>query len=79
MLKLTVDLGDEQRTVLSGIAEFYSPEELIGQQVTLFANLAPRKIMGIESQGMILMADGPDGKPVFLQPADAVKDGARIS
>ena len=79
MLQLRVDLGDEQRTVLSGIAEHYSAEEVIGQQVTLMTNLAPRKIMGIESQGMILMAEDEDGKLVFLQPSDAVKSGSKIS
>ena len=79
LLKLKIDLGDEQRTVMSGIAEFYKPEEIIGKQVTLLANLAPRKIMGIESQGMILMAEDSDGKLVFVEPSEKIGNGAKIS
>ncbi len=79
LLKLSVDLGTETRTVMSGIAEHYSPEEVLGQQVTLLANLAPRKIMGIESQGMILMAEDEDGKLVFVQPSEAISSGSKIS
>jgi methionyl-tRNA synthetase len=62
LLKLTVDLGFEKRTILSGIAEYYTPEELVGKMVTVVANLAPRKIRGIESQGMLLMAGNDFGK-----------------
>jgi methionyl-tRNA synthetase len=62
LLKLTVDLGFEKRTILSGIAEYYKPEELVGKLVTVVANLAPRKIRGIESQGMLLMAGNDFGK-----------------
>jgi methionyl-tRNA synthetase len=79
LLKLTLDLGNEERTVMSGIAEHYNPEEIIGHQVTLLANLAPRKIMGIESQGMILMAENDEGKLVFMQPSDQIENGAKIS
>ena len=79
LLKLQVDLGHEKRTVMSGIAEHYEPENIIGQQVTLLANLAPRKIMGIESQGMILMAEDTEGKLVFVQPSDAIANGAEVS
>lgn len=61
LLQLTLDLGFEKRTVVSGIAEHFSPEEVIGKRVTLLANLAPRKIRGVESKGMILMAESPDG------------------
>lgn len=68
LLKLTVDLGFEQRTILSGIAEHFAPETVIGQQVVVLANLAPRKMMGIESQGMILMAEDADGKLAFVAP-----------
>ncbi|MBL7810474.1 MAG: methionine--tRNA ligase, partial [Saprospiraceae bacterium] len=68
LLKLSVDLGFEIRTILSGIAEHFSPEEVIGQQVVIVANLAPRVMMGIESQGMILMADAPNGKLSFVSP-----------
>jgi methionyl-tRNA synthetase len=65
LLKLTVDTGLDQRTIVSGIAEHYSPEEIIGKEVTLLMNLPPRKIRGVESQGMILMAEDKDGKLSF--------------
>ncbi len=67
LLKLTVDLGTEERTVVSGIAKHYKAEELPGQQVVVVANLAPRKLRGVESQGMILMAENNEGKLVFVQ------------
>ena len=79
LLKLTVDTGVDQRTVLSGIAQHYSPEEMVGKQVTLIANLAPRKMMGIESQGMILMAEDVDGKLRLLQPNEIVTPGSTVS
>jgi len=68
LLKLTVDLGSEQRTVVSGIAQFFKPEDLPGQPVVLVANLAPRKLRGIESQGMILMAENSRGELAFVNP-----------
>jgi len=79
LLKLTIDTGIDQRTVVSGIALHFNAEEIIGQQVTLLANLAPRKIKGIESMGMILMAEDAEGKLVFLQPATVTGDGSTIS
>ncbi|MEM8586314.1 MAG: methionine--tRNA ligase subunit beta, partial [Bacteroidota bacterium] len=79
LLKLTLDLGFETRTVLSGIAQQYKPEELIGQQVVLVANLAPRKMRGVESQGMILMAEDNDGKLRLVQAADGAGNGEPIS
>lgn len=79
LLKLTVDTGVDQRTVLSGIAKHYTPEEMIGKQVTLIANLAPRKMMGIESQGMILMAEDSNGKLRLLQPNEVVNPGSTVS
>ncbi len=79
LLKLTVDLGFEQRTVVSGIALHFAPEAVVGQQVTLLANLAPRKLRGIVSQGMILMAENAEGKLIFLSPADLTNPGASIS
>lgn len=79
LLKLTVDTGIDQRTVLSGIAKHYTPEEMVGKQVTLIANLAPRKMMGIESQGMILMAEDADGKLRLLQPNEVVNPGSTVS
>lgn len=79
LLKLTVDTGVDQRTVLSGIAKYYTPEEMVGKQVTLIANLAPRKMMGIESQGMILMAEDSNGKLRLLQPNEVVNPGSTVS
>jgi methionyl-tRNA synthetase len=78
-LKLTIDTGIDQRTILSGIAKHYTPEEMIGKQVTLIANLAPRKMMGIESQGMVLMAEDADGKLRLLQPNEIVPPGSSVS
>ena len=75
LLKLTVDLGFEERTVVSGIAEFFKPEDTIGKQVLLLANLAPRKLKGIESQGMILMAENSDGVLDFVSPGDGMGNG----
>jgi len=78
LLKLTVDIGTEKRTVVSGIAMHFKPEEIIGKQVTLVANLAPRKMRGIESQGMILMAED-NGKLVFVNPNEQVSPGSGVS
>ncbi len=79
LLKLKVDVGIDTRTIVSGIAESFSPDEIIGQQVSVLVNLAPRKIRGVESQGMILMTDTPDGKLAFVEPEKAVKNGQQIS
>lgn len=79
LLKFLIDDGFEKRTILSGIAEHFSPEEMIGKQVTFIANLAPRKMMGVESNGMILMAEDKDGSLALLQPHKAVWSGASIS
>jgi methionyl-tRNA synthetase len=79
LLKLVVDTGIDQRTVLSGIAQHYSPEEMVGKQVTLIANLAPRKMMGIESQGMILMAEDENGKLRLMIPSEDVNPGSTVS
>lgn len=68
LLKLLIDTGIDKRTVVSGIAQSFNPEEIIGKKVTVLLNLAPRKIKGIESQGMILMAENAEGKLAFLQP-----------
>jgi methionyl-tRNA synthetase len=78
LLKFLIDTGIDKRTVVSGIAEYYKPEELIGKQVSIIVNLAPKKLRGIESQGMILMAEDADGKLVFVSPSDAVKNGSEI-
>ncbi len=79
LLKMTLDTGLDQRTVLSGIAQHYEPEAIIGKQVCVLVNLAPRKMMGIESQGMILMAEDPNGKLLFVQPEGEVSNGSGIS
>ena len=78
LLKLTIDTGIDTRTIVSGIAEFYSPEEMLGKQICILANLAPRKIRGIESKGMILMARQGDGKMRFITPQEVLNNGAQI-
>ncbi|MFN1833848.1 methionine--tRNA ligase [Balneola sp. MJW-20] len=77
LLKFTVDIGVEKRTIVSGIAKFYKPDELIGKQVCVVANLAPKKLMGVESKGMILMAENPEGDLRFVE-TDATP-GSQIS
>ena len=78
LLKLKVDTGIDQRTVVSGIAEHYAPQDIIGQQVSLLINLEPRKIRGVESQGMILMAEDAEGKLRFIAPTEAMGPGSTI-
>ena len=75
LLKLEVDLGFEKRTVVSGIAEFFEPENIVGQKVLVLANLAPRKLRGIESQGMILMAENHLGELAFVSSGDEISNG----
>ncbi|HEY4650325.1 MAG TPA: methionine--tRNA ligase [Pontibacter sp.] len=79
LLKLTIDTGIDQRTIVSGIAEFFNPEEIIGQQVSILVNLAPRDIKGITSQGMILMAENADGSLAFVQPGKTIVNGGTVS
>ncbi len=79
LLQLKVDVGIDVRTIVSGIAESFSPEDIIGQQVSVLVNLAPRKIRGVESQGMILMTDTPDGKLAFVAPERSIKNGQEVS
>jgi methionyl-tRNA synthetase len=80
LMVLRVDTGLDVRTIVSGIAEHYSAEELVGKQVTVLVNLAPRKLRGVESQGMILMAENPDGQLVFLNPdGTQMANGSSIS
>ena len=78
LLKLSIDTGIDKRTIVSGIAEYYTPEELVGRQVLVLANLAPREIKGIESRGMILMAEDALGRLVLVQPEDKTMAGAMI-
>ena len=79
LLKLNIDTGAGQKTVVAGIAEYYEPEKIIGKQVSLLVNLEPRNIKGIESQGMILMAEDSKGKLTFVSPVDKTEEGAVIS
>ncbi len=79
LLKLTVDLGLEQRTIVSGIAEHFTSEALIGQQVQVLLNLAPREIKGIQSQGMLLMAENADGSLALMQPGQPVRNGSGVA
>lgn len=78
LLKLTIDTGIDRRTIVSGIAEHYTPEQMIGKQICILANLLPRKIKGIESQGMILMARQQDGKMRFITPEETLDNGSEI-
>ncbi len=77
LLKLIVDLGSEKRQIVAGIAKEYSVDELIGKEIVVVANLEPKKLMGIESQGMLLAADF-EGKPVILIPEKKVPPGAKV-
>lgn len=78
LLKLTVDVGIDTRTIVSGIAESFKPEDIVGQQVTVLCNLAPRKLRGVESQGMILMTDTLEGKLAFMEPKEKVINGSQV-
>ncbi|MES2275695.1 MAG: methionine--tRNA ligase [Bacteroidota bacterium] len=78
LMKLTIDTGIDQRTVVSGIAEHFEPEAIVGQQVSILVNLEPREIKGIVSQGMILMAENAEGKLTFVSPGEGMPNGAVI-
>jgi len=78
LLKLKIDTGLDIRTIVSGIAEYYDPEAIVGRQISIIANLEARKIKGIESQGMILMAEDKDGRLVMVTPVDKVSNGSMI-
>jgi len=79
LLKLTVDIGTEVRQICAGIAQYYEPESLVGRKVVVVVNLAPRKLRGVESNGMIVAASvGPEGKPVLAAFTEEVEVGARL-
>ena len=78
LLQLSVDLGSETRTIVSGIAQHFNPEDVVGKQVSVLCNLEPRKIRGVESQGMILMAEDDAGKLMFISPTDRIDSGSEI-
>jgi methionyl-tRNA synthetase len=77
LLKLIVDLGDERRQLIAGIAKYYKPEDLIGKEIVVVANLEPKKLLGIESQGMLLAAN-VNGEPVILIPEKEVPPGTKV-
>jgi len=79
LLQLKVDIGFEERTIVSGISQHFNPEELIGRQVMVLVNLAPRKIKGIESNGMILMAENHEGALGMMSPPEGWANGSCIS
>jgi len=79
LLKLLIDTGIDQRTILSGIAKFFKPEDIIGKQVTVLLNLAPRKMMGFESQGMVLLAEDHDGNLIFVTPEQGIANGSTVN
>jgi methionyl-tRNA synthetase len=79
LLKLEIDLGTEKRTLVAGIAEKYEPDMLVGKNVIVVANLKPAKLMGIESQGMVLAASEPDGLPVLLMPSEELPPGSVVT
>jgi methionyl-tRNA synthetase len=79
LMKLKIDTGLDVRTVVSGIAHCFEPEEVKGRQVCILANLAPRKLKGIDSQGMILMAEDADGKLKFVSPTEVVANGSTVA
>jgi len=76
--KFKVKISGSTTTVVSGIAAYFTPEEIVGRQVSILVNLAPRKMRGVESQGMILMAEDADGKLVFVAPESVVNPGSEI-
>ena len=78
LLKLTIDTGIDKRTIVSGIAEHYTPESLVGRQVQVLINLEPRELKGVLSEGMILMAQDATGKLVLLSPAEPVGNGTMV-
>lgn len=78
LLRLSVSLGDDTRQILSGIARAYSPEDLVGKEIVVVANLAPRIIMGMESNGMVLAAIDDGGMPVVIHPEKDVLEGAEV-
>ncbi|MEZ5083316.1 MAG: methionine--tRNA ligase subunit beta [Bacteroidales bacterium] len=78
LLKLKIDTGFDQRTVVSGIAEHYDPSAIVGRKVSMLVNLSPKKLKGIESNGMILSAESPDGKLCFISPTEDFRNGSEI-
>ncbi len=78
LLKLQANLGEEKRQIIAGIGKSYEPESLVGKEIIIVANLEPRILMGLESQGMVLAASDSDGRPVLLNPDKEVAPGSRL-
>jgi len=78
LMKLKIDTGIDQRTVVSGIAEYFEPEQVIGRKVSILVNLEPKQLKGITSHGMILMAENPDGSLGFVAPPENYVNGSEI-
>ena len=78
LIRLTVDTGSEQRTIVAGIADAYTPEQLVGRSIVVVANLQPAKLMGIESNGMVLAASTEGGKPMLVSVDESMPPGARV-
>ena len=78
LMQLRIDAGTEERTIVAGIAEAYEPEALVGRLIVIVANLKPAKLMGIESNGMVLAASGADGKPGLVEPGAGSRPGMRV-
>jgi methionine--tRNA ligase beta chain len=79
LVKLQIDLGGEPRQIVAGIGKAYAPEDLVGEEIIVVANLEPRQLMGLESQGMLLAAHGEDSEPVLLVPKSPVPPGSKVS
>jgi len=79
LIRLEVDFGEEKRQILSGIKKYYEPEKLVGRQFMFVVNLAPRKMMGLESQGMIVAAHGEEGSAVLYKLDEEVEPGSSVS
>lgn len=78
LMQLRIDAGSEERTIVAGIAEAYEPEPLVGRLIVIVANLKPAKLMGIESNGMVLASSGEGGKPVLVAPGEGAAPGDRV-
>ena len=78
LLKLQIDLGGEKRQLVAGIAKSYQPKELKGKQIVVVTNLEPKKLMGVESQGMLLAATNENGEPIILSPEKKVETGSKV-
>jgi methionine--tRNA ligase beta chain len=79
LIKLTIDAGEGERQIIAGVGKYYSPEELVGRRIVIVANLEPRKLMGLESQGMLLAAESKEFGPVLLMPDKDIPAGSKIT